>query len=615
MAYLRAMITFKETGLLPDLVKAVDDLGFEKPTPIQEKSLSHLLDSPKDLLATAQTGTGKTAAFGLPILHHIDTSSRDVQALILCPTRELCIQIEREIQNYAKYMDVSILAVYGGTSIDPQIRRLNKGVQIVVGTPGRTLDLINRRKLKVDHIAWAVFDEADEMLSMGFKEDLDEILSSTPQEKNTLMFSATFPKEIHRMANKYMNEPAEIHVAHRNESAANVTHKYFSVSRNNRYATLKRLVDYYPEIYAIVFCRTRRETKEVSEKLTADGYNVDALHGELSQAQRDQVMAKFRGKKLQLLIATDVAARGIDVDTLTHVINFNLPDEIETYVHRSGRTGRANKKGTCYSIITPSEVRKIKQAERIINKEIVKATIPSGEEVCEKQLLALIDKIKTSEVKEEQIEPYMASIYEKLESISKEELIKKVVSLEFNKFMTYYSKAPDLNQMGRDRGERDRGDRRDRGRDRDFGGDDRNDSNFDRFFLNVGSKDGLEPKNIIGIINDNLPDQNLDIGEIEILKSFSFFEVESGNQEAIIGALSGKAFKDQTLNVEVTQKKKSSGSGRRDRKRSDRGSGGGGGYGGGRSSGGGNRRGGSSGGYGGSSSNSGGKGRERKRRF
>ncbi|TDM00201.1 MAG: DEAD/DEAH box helicase [Flavobacteriaceae bacterium] len=538
------MNSFKSSGLNPEIVRAVEELGFLTPTPIQEKSLALLIDEPCDLLATAQTGTGKTAAFGLPILHHINPDQKDVQAIILCPTRELCIQIEKELVNYSKYLKINTLAVYGGTSIDTQIRGLGKGIQIVVGTPGRTLDLINRRKLKIENIRWAVLDEADEMLSMGFKDDLDEILSTTPKERTTLLFSATLPSGITKIANTYMNSPEEIHIASRNKSSDNVTHQYFLADRNSRYPILKRVVDFNPDIYAIIFCRTRRETQELADKLTQDGYSIDCLHGDLSQAQRDHVMGKFRSKKLQLLVATDVAARGIDVDILTHVINYNLPDEIETYVHRSGRTGRASNKGICYSIITASEKRKIKQAEKIISKTIEQVAIPTGEEVCQRQLLTLIDKIQAIEI-DPQIEPFMEEINQRLEDMSKEELLKKMVSIEFTKFLTYYSKTKDLNPSSekRDSQSRNRGD-------------------FDRFFLNVGSIEGISPTNIIGLINDSMGGKKLDIGEIEIMKSFSFFEVESGYKEEIIKNLSGESFKGQTLNVEETKKKKTESSGK-----------------------------------------------------
>ncbi|RLD83641.1 MAG: ATP-dependent helicase, partial [Bacteroidetes bacterium] len=440
------MITFKETELNPEILKALDELGFVNPTPIQEKTIPHLLSSERDLVGFAQTGTGKTAAFGLPIIHQIDTKSKNVQAIILSPTRELCVQIAQDITNYAKYTKgLNVVAVYGGTSIDTQIRSLKKGAQIVVGTPGRTLDLIKRKKLKLSTVEYLVLDEADEMLTMGFKDDLDAILEGTPAEKQTLLFSATMPKEIANIAKKYMKDSVEISAGKKNIGAENVNHIYYMVNARDRYLALKRIADINPKIYGIVFCRTRRETKEVAEKLMGDGYNADALHGDLSQAQRDYVMSRFRTKKLQLLVATDVAARGLDVTDLTHIINYNLPDDLEVYIHRSGRTGRAGKKGISISIIHSRETGKIRMIQKKVGKTFEHIPVPSGKEICGKQLYNLIDKVEKIEVDESQIEQFLPEIYKKLDWLSREELIKHFVSAEFNRFLAYYKNAPDLN--------------------------------------------------------------------------------------------------------------------------------------------------------------------------
>jgi len=423
------MITFKETGLNQDILKALDELGFENPTPIQEKTIPHLLSEEQDLIGFAQTGTGKTAAFGLPVIQKIDTDSKKTQAIILSPTRELCVQIAKDLDNYSKYTKgLSVAAVYGGASIDQQVRSLNKGAQIVVGTPGRTLDLIKRKKLKLSTVRFLILDEADEMLTMGFKDDLDAILEGTPDDKQTLLFSATMPKEIAAIAKKYMKDAIEISAGKKNIGAENVNHVYYMVNARDRYLALKRIADINPKIYGIVFCRTRRETKEVAEKLMADGYNADALHGDLSQAQRDYVMNRFRVKNLQLLVATDVAARGLDVTDLSHIINYNLPDDLEVYIHRSGRTGRAGKKGVCLTIIHSRETGKIKMIQKKVGKPFEHAPVPSGKEICGKQLYNLIDKIEKIEVDNSQIDQFLPEIYKKLEWLSREDLIKHFVS-------------------------------------------------------------------------------------------------------------------------------------------------------------------------------------------
>ncbi len=557
------MITFKETELNPDILKALDELGFVNPTPIQEKTIPHLLSSERDLVGFAQTGTGKTAAFGLPIIHQVDTKSKNVQAIILSPTRELCVQIAKDITNYAKYTKgLNVVAVYGGTSIDTQIRSLKKGAQIVVGTPGRTLDLIKRKKLKLGEVDYLVLDEADEMLSMGFKDDLDAILEGTPAEKQTLLFSATMPKEIANIAKKYMKDSVEISAGKKNIGAANVNHVYYMVNARDRYLALKRIADVNPQIYGIVFCRTRRETKEVAEKLMGDGYNADALHGDLSQAQRDYVMSRFRSKNLQLLVATDVAARGLDVTDLTHIINYNLPDDLEVYIHRSGRTGRAGKKGTSITIIHSRETGKIRMIQKKVGKTFEHASVPSGKEICGKQLYNLIDKVEKIEVDNTQIEQFLPEIYKKLEWLSREDLIQHFVSAEFNRFLAYYKNAPDLNVSKSDRGDRserpgrsrsdrssNRSDRTERGKGKS------RDGNFSRFFINLGTNHDLSTVKLIGIINDNTRSKDIEIGKIDLMKKFSFFEIEKKHEEKILKSFENKKHDGLRISVELAQSK------------------------------------------------------------
>ncbi len=541
------MITFKETGLKPEILKALEDLSFVNPTPIQEKTIPYLINGKNDLIALAQTGTGKTAAFGLPILQQINPKENKIQALILSPTRELGLQIANDLKSYSKYMDkISVAAVYGGASIDTQIKQLKKGVQIVAATPGRALDLIKRRVLKLSNVKFLVLDEADEMLSMGFKDDLDAILEQTPENKQTLLFSATMPKEILRIAQKYMNNPEEISVGKKNTGAENVQHIYYMVSARDRYLALKRIADINPKIYGIVFCRTRRETKEVADKLMADGYNADALHGDLSQSQRDYVMDRFRKKHLQLLVATDVAARGLDVNDLTHIINYNLPDELEVYIHRSGRTGRAGKKGISISIIHSKEKSKIKTLEKKVGKSFDHLQVPGGKEICEKQLFNLIDVMENIEVDEQQIEQFMPEIYKKLEWMSREDLIKRFVSVEFNRFLAYYKDARDLNVSAKSssREEKSRGGKR-RGRS----------DNFQRFFISLGKRDNLNAAKLIGIINDNTRSKDIEIGKIDLMKSFSFFEVESSQTDTILKSFRNAKYNDTRISVELAQSK------------------------------------------------------------
>jgi len=554
------MTTFKDLGLNENIIKALTDLGYENPTEIQEKAVPQVIASKQDLKAFAQTGTGKTAAFSLPILEQIDTNSNNTQAVILSPTRELALQIAKNIEDFAKHIKgFKVAAVYGGASIEDQIRKLKKGVHIVVGTPGRTVDLINRRQLKLDNIEWLVLDEADEMLNMGFKDELDKILEVTPEEKQTLLFSATFPREVESIAKNYMTKPVEITSGEKNKGSDQVSHQYYVVSERNRYNALKRIADANPDIYSIIFCRTRRETQEVADKLIKDGYNADSLHGDLSQAQRDSVMEKFRKKHLQILVATDVAARGLDVNDLTHVINHKLPDQIESYTHRSGRTGRAGKVGISIAIVTGREKGKLRPIERIIGKKFVSTPVPTGKEICQNQLLKLIDKVHDIKVNETEINDFLPSIYEKLEGLDREELIKRFVSLEFNTFLTYYENAPDLNDSDQMAGRRET----------DSRGKRRDDENMSRFFINIGRKDKLNPARLIGLINDQQISKNIEIGQIEILDTFSFFELDKNFTDDTIKSFQEEdvEFEGRSVNVEKTEKKRSGrgGGGRRDR--------------------------------------------------
>ncbi len=544
------MTTFKEIGLKATILKALDTLGFETPTPIQEKTIPHLLESNKDLLAFAQTGTGKTAAFGLPVLNQIDTDSTDTQCLILCPTRELCLQISNDLVDFSKFIqELKVTAVYGGDSIERQIKELNKGAQVVVGTPGRVGDLIRRRRLKIANIKWMVLDEADEMLSMGFKEELDTILSETPAEKQTLLFSATMPKTLTSIAKKYMKSPDEISVGGKNKGAETVSHEYYMVRAKDRYTALKRIADINPAIYGIVFCRTRRETKEVADSLIRDGYNADAIHGDLSQAQREHVMKRFKQQSLQLLVATDVAARGLDVNNLTHVINYNLPDSNETYVHRSGRTGRAGKEGVSITIIHSREKGRIRDIQKKVGKNFTYRQVPGGQEICEKQLYHLVDKMEHVEVNEAEVKSFLPEIFKKLDWMSKEELIKHFVSLEFNRFLDYYKNAPDININENTREPKDG--KTDEGRSKNR----KKSVQYTRFFLNIGKKSKLNPASLIELITSKTENKTIEIGEIEILKTFSFFEVEKSEENAIMKGFQDSSFNDIPLAVEVSNPK------------------------------------------------------------
>ena len=555
-------------GLSPNLLKGVEELGFKIPTPIQEEIIPIFLERENDIVGLAQTGTGKTAAFGLPIIEQIDIPNKSVQALILSPTRELCIQISKDLKNYSKYIKgLQVVPVYGGASIDTQIRALKKGAHIIVATPGRMLDLINRKVAKIGNVRTVVLDEADEMLNMGFRDDLDSILEKTPAIKRTLLFSATMPKEVARIAKNYMNNPVEITVGTQNAGAENIRHIYYQVHAHNRYLALKSIADINPDIYGIVFCRTRRETKDVADKLIKDGYNADAIHGDLSQSQRDQVMKRFREKSLQMLVATDVAARGIDVDDISHIINYNLPDDNEVYTHRSGRTGRAGKSGTSIAIVNYREKSKIPQIEKNIRKNFERLPVPGGAEICQKQLFKLIDRMEKVEVDETQIAPFMDTVNKKLEWLSKEQIIKHFLSLEFNRFLEYYKNAPDLNEKSENKPDkRDRRDKPDKRNGRSFSDRHgrRGKSGNTRFFINIGKKDGVIPVNIIGMINDNTKDRDINIGTIDIKDSFSFFEVGEKYTAKILTSFQDSKFKGRRVRVDVAEEIKG------DRKKGDR---------------------------------------------
>ena len=534
-------MTFKELNLKADILSAIEELGYEQPMPVQEKTIPFMLEQTADLVALAQTGTGKTAAFGLPVLNMIDATRKQVQALVLAPTRELCIQIANDLKGYSKNMrGMRIVPVYGGEDIRTQLRQLDTPPQIIVATPGRLIDLIERGKIELGAIDFLVLDEADEMLNMGFKEDIETILERTPDSRRTMLFSATMPKEIAMIARKYMKNFEEITVGTKNSGSENVEHIYYVSQAKQRYLVLKRIVDLNPDIYGIVFCRTRQETKEVADHLMHDGYNADALHGDLSQAQRDTVMQKFRIRNIQLLVATDVAARGLDVSDLTHVINYNLPDDVEIYTHRSGRTGRANKKGVSVSIIHSKEKFKIKDIERMLKKSFEQQQIPNGLEVCKKQLFFLIDRMQNVEVNEEQILPYIPQIMNQLNDLSKEEILKRFVSLEFNRFLEYYKDADDLNYRERsnrdDRGERgqraERGERGERGA---------KSGNRIRLKMNIGEREGIDPKRFLGIVNDVTGDKSISIGAIEVTNKFTFFDVFADQVEKVVTAFAGES--------------------------------------------------------------------------
>ena len=554
-------MTFEELGLSEDILKAINELGFEKPMPIQEKVIPILLEKNVDIVGLAQTGTGKTAAFGLPIVHQVEVRVNKPQVLILSPTRELCIQIAKDLTNYSKYVDgLRVLAVYGGANIVGQINELKRGVQIIVATPGRLIDLMKRKVAKLSNVFRVVLDEADEMLNMGFLDDINEILSGIPEDRNTLLFSATMPKEIQGIARKYMTDPVEIVAGTRNAGAENVKHLLYTVHAKDKYYALKRLADFYPMIYGIVFCRTRRETQEIADKLIQDGYNADSLHGDLSQVQRDYVMQKFRIRNIRLLVATDVAARGLDVNDLTHVIHYSLPDDKQVYTHRSGRTGRIGKAGISIAITHLREKYAVVQIEKMLGIKFTKSTIPTGREICEKQLFNLIDKMENVEIDHSQIDTYLPVIYKKLEWLDKEEVIKRFVSLEFNRFLDYYRDADVLSEpteeRGRGRRDRDRGERGRDSRSRQRGSDGQAESGYTRIFINLGKMDGLVPNGLIEMLNKNVDGPKIPVGRIDLMKKFSFFEVKSEHAKNLIKTLNRDThFRGSRVAVELAQGK------------------------------------------------------------
>ena len=539
------MSQFTDFGLDSALLKAIGELGFENPMPIQEQTIPVLLDRDTDFVGLAQTGTGKTAAFGLPLLQKIDPSQRCIQALILCPTRELCMQITKDLRNYAKYIpEILIVPVYGGASIELQFKDLAKKPQIIVATPGRLRDMIRRNKVDFSNVRTMILDEADEMLNMGFQEEVDDILEYMPKERNTMLFSATMPKEVEAILNKYMTDPVKVAVGERNSGTANVDHRYYMMAAKDRYSVLKRIIDYTPSIYGIIFCRTKLETQEIADSLIQDGYNAAALHGDLSQAMRDNVMDHFRKRSLQLLVATDVAARGIDVKELTHIINYNLPDDIETYVHRSGRTGRADKRGICISLVHLREKHKIKQIEKIVGRPIERAMIPTGKEVCEKQLFNHIDRIEHVDINREDIDDFLPVIFKKLEWMSREELLTRMVALNFNRFLDYYKDAVDLNVDEKD----DRKDKKERKKERD-----RMDQTMKRLFFGVGKNDHILPQKIIGKINDVTNTRNIPIGRIDLFNDYSYVDVEESFVPMILECFSDPRKNPKGIIVEVAK--------------------------------------------------------------
>ena len=548
-------MTFQELGLSEALLKAIDEAGYVNPMPVQEAVIPFLLQKDKDVVALAQTGTGKTAAYGLPVLQRIGAAGLDdngattqqegkeVKAVVLAPTRELCLQIADDLEGFGKYMpDMRLLAVYGGTNIEPQIRALKHGVDIIVATPGRLIDLMNRKAARLDGVQYVVLDEADEMLSMGFQEDIDTILEGVPEDHRTLLFSATMSREIERIASNYLKDAEQIQVGSRNEGAENVNHIYYMVHAKDKYLALKRVVDYYPKIYAIIFCRTRMETQEVADNLIRDGYNADALHGDLSQQQRDLTMQKFRQHRTQLLVATDVAARGLDVDDLTHVINFGMPDDTESYTHRSGRTGRAGKKGTSICIVHVRERGKIKLVEKIIQKEFIKGELPSGKEICAKQLYRVIDDIEHEEVDEEEIADFLPEVNRRWEWLDKEDLIKRVLSREFGRFLQYYANAPEIDAAPDHQNDGKRGKREKGKRTAEVG--------YARLFVTVGKTDGVYAREMIRLIDANMGEK-VEVGRIDLMKNYSFVEVLEQDAQRVMKAINGARVKGRVVRAEL----------------------------------------------------------------
>lgn len=533
-------------------------MGYENPMPVQEEVIPYLLGNDNEVIALAQTGTGKTAAFGLPLIQGIQVELVSPQAVVLCPTRELCLQIADDLNEYSKYIDgLKVLPVYGGSSIESQIKSLRRGVHIVVATPGRLIDLLNRKTVRLDNVRNVVLDEADEMLNMGFSESIDAVLAEVPETRNMLLFSATMPAGIKKITKKYMRSPKEITIGNKNEGTKNVKHVYYMVHARDKYLALKRVADFYPNIYGIIFCRTRKETQEIADLLIKDGYNADSLHGDLSQQQRDYVMNKFRIRNLQLLVATDVAARGLDVDDLTHIINYGLPDDIESYTHRSGRTGRAGKTGTSISIIHLKEKHKVRELEKILNRPFEKGAIPTGTQICEKQLFNFIDQVEKVKVNEEEIADILPSIYRKLEWLDKEDILKRVISLEFNRLIDYYQEAGEIEAPEEGAGKKRREEQWDRGdRNGNGGGNHRKaDKGYSRLFINVGKMDGISsPPALIGLINEYVPGR-IGIGRIDLMKNYSFFEVRERDAQAVVKAMRRAEHQGRKITAEVAQDK------------------------------------------------------------
>ena len=542
------MKTFEELGVSEEIRRAIEELGFEQPMPVQEAVIPYLLGNGNDVIALAQTGTGKTAAYGIPVLQKVDPTQKETQALILSPTRELCLQIADDLSDFSKYIDgLHVAAVYGGASIEMQSRQLRKGAQIIVATPGRLIDLMKRGVAKLDTVNNVVLDEADEMLNMGFSESINAIFEGVPSDRNTLLFSATMSREIEKIAKSYLHDYKEIVVGSRNEGAEKVNHIYYMVHAKDKYLALKRIVDYYPSIFAIIFCRTKVETQEIADKLIRDGYNAEALHGDLSQQQRDLTMQKFRQHNVQFLVATDVAARGLDVDDLTHVINYGLPDDIESYTHRSGRTGRAGKKGTSISIIHTRERYKVKAIEKIIQKEFVDGTLPAAKDICSKQLYKVMDQILKVDVNEEEIEPFLKDIYRHFEYIDKEDIIKKIISMTFNRFLEYYANAPEIEKPSGKRSDREgeRGSRSSRG-ERTRKAPRTPEAGYKRLFINLGKDDGFYPGEVMQFINKNVHGRQ-EVGHIDLLGKFSYIEVPEKDANKVMKALNGTTYKKREV--------------------------------------------------------------------
>ena len=541
--------TFEELGVCEEIRNAITELGFEQPMPVQEEVIPYLLGNRNDIIALAQTGTGKTAAFGIPLLQRTDARVKQTQALVLSPTRELCLQIADDLKDFAKYMEgINVVPVYGGTSIENQIRALKHGAQIIVATPGRLIDLMNRGAARLEAVKNVVLDEADEMLNMGFSESINEILAGVPTDRNTLLFSATMSKDIERIAHSYLHEPKEIVVGSRNEGAEHVNHVYYMVNAKDKYLALKRIVDFYPKIYAIIFCRTKRETQEIADKLIRDGYNAESLHGDLSQQQRDLTMQKFRQHLTQLLVATDVAARGLDVDDLTHVVNFGLPDDIESYTHRSGRTGRAGKKGTSIAIVHTRERHKMRSIEKEIGKEFVQGAIPTPQEICKKQLYKVMDEIVKVDVNDEEIAPFMADINRYFEFMDKEDVIKKMVSMEFGRFLAYYADAPEIENPAEKRKEAKKGGGKDRpqAQGKRGGAPRKAEAGYRRLFVNLGKTDGFYPGEVMQFINRHVKGRQ-EVGHIDLKDKFSYIEVPERDARRVMAAIDGTVYKGRAV--------------------------------------------------------------------